>query len=133
DSARLTENSKKFLNRVAELINADSDRIRRVLIEGHANELGSDAYNLRLSDRRASSVKRYLVSRDVPESKLSSQGFGKRRPRPGSDRLHLRERLEVNRRVELKATPAEPLAGSGSLEEGPDQVQAKAAHVAWVD
>jgi len=101
DSATLTPQSEKVLNQVASLINANSDQIHEVGIEGHTNEIGSDAYNLKLSQRRADSVMNYLISRSVPESKLHAVGYGKRRPRPGSEKLPRAERLRVNRRVEF--------------------------------
>ena len=46
------------------------------LIEGHTDSVGSAAYNLKLSDRRAKSVYDYLTSRGVDPARLSSIGKG---------------------------------------------------------
>mgnify|MGYP003629996933 CR=1 FL=1 len=51
-----------------------------VTIEGHADERGTREYNLALGDRRANSVKNYLISRGVPASRLSTVSWGKERP-----------------------------------------------------
>jgi len=49
-------------------------------IEGHTDSFGSDAYNIRLSQRRAKSVVRALISRGVEGSRLTPVGYGERRP-----------------------------------------------------
>jgi peptidoglycan-associated lipoprotein len=51
-----------------------------VLIEGHCDERGSAEYNLGLGDRRATSVKDFLVSLGVPADKLKTISYGKERP-----------------------------------------------------
>ena len=70
-----------------------------VSIEGHTDNVGSDAYNDDLSARRAAAVKDALV-RDhaIAAARLSSAGFGERRPRESNDTIAGRAR---NRRVEL--------------------------------
>jgi outer membrane protein OmpA-like peptidoglycan-associated protein len=50
------------------------------LIEGHTDSLGTDAYNLGLSERRAKSVYDYLVSRGVSPGRLQSLGKGESQP-----------------------------------------------------
>lgn len=50
------------------------------VIEGHADEQGTSAYNLALSGRRANSVIEYLVSRGVSPARLQALPFGKERP-----------------------------------------------------
>ena len=51
-----------------------------VTIEGHADEQGTREYNLALGARRATSVRNYLVSQGIPESRLSIVTYGKERP-----------------------------------------------------
>jgi peptidoglycan-associated lipoprotein len=51
-----------------------------IVIEGHCDERGSAEYNLGLGDRRASSVKEYLVQLGVPAEKLNTISYGKERP-----------------------------------------------------
>jgi len=51
-----------------------------ILIEGHADEQGTRAYNLALGDRRATAARDYLVSQGVASSRLSTVTYGKERP-----------------------------------------------------
>jgi peptidoglycan-associated lipoprotein len=52
----------------------------RVLIEGHADERGSNEYNLALGDRRANSAKTYLVKSGVAESRMTTISYGEEQP-----------------------------------------------------
>lgn len=52
----------------------------RMQISGHADERGSDEYNLALGQRRAAAAKRYLVQRGVAEDRLEVISFGEERP-----------------------------------------------------
>jgi len=71
----------------------------RVQIEGHTDSVGSDAYNQALSQRRAESVKRYLVQHFPIESqRLVVRGFGEARPIASNDTPEGRSQ---NRRVEV--------------------------------
>lgn len=70
-------------------------------IEGHTDSVGSDEYNQLLSERRASSVRVYLVEEGVPESSVTSRGFGKTQPVASNDTAEGRAK---NRRVELVVT-----------------------------
>lgn len=55
-------------------------------IEGHADERGTREYNLALSERRANSVKNYLVALGVDPRRITTVGFGKERPTvPGAN------------------------------------------------
>ncbi|RPH78593.1 MAG: OmpA family protein, partial [Candidatus Rokuibacteriota bacterium] len=51
-----------------------------ILIEGHCDERGTNEYNLALGERRANTVKRYMVDMGVPSSRLSTVSFGESRP-----------------------------------------------------
>jgi OOP family OmpA-OmpF porin len=78
DSAQLTGPSQSILDSVA----ADLKKYPRLKIElqGHTDSSGSDAYNLKLSQRRADSVRDYLVSQGVPASQLTAKGYGESQP-----------------------------------------------------
>lgn len=57
-----------------------------VTIEGHADERGTREYNLALGERRANSVKNYLVALGVSPSRVTTLSYGKERPAvPGSN------------------------------------------------
>lgn len=51
-----------------------------IVIEGHADERGTRDYNIRLSARRAGAVRDYLVTKGIPDSRLSTIPYGKERP-----------------------------------------------------
>jgi peptidoglycan-associated lipoprotein len=53
---------------------------QKLLIEGHADERGSEEYNLALGDRRAQSVKDFLTSMGIPSGQLTLISYGKERP-----------------------------------------------------
>jgi len=102
DKATLTVNAKALLDMVADALLARSDV--KVEIAGHTDAKGSDAYNLKLSDRRAASVKAYLVSKGIAEERMTTMGYGESVPVAdnASD-----EGRELNRRVELKVTESQ--------------------------
>ena len=52
----------------------------RVTVEGHCDERGTREYNLALGERRASSVKDYLVARGIDGGRISTISYGKERP-----------------------------------------------------
>lgn len=102
DSATLTAMAKRHLDEVAAMLRDRRDTVVRV--EGHTDSIGAAAYNLDLSQRRAESVKTYLVRQGVDAKRLQARGYGESRPvasntRPdGSDNPGGRAQ---NRRVEL--------------------------------
>lgn len=71
-------------------------------VYGHTDSTGSDAFNQRLSERRAQSVTNYLVSRGVANARIRWQGFGESQPIADNTTEYGRSR---NRRVEIKIIP----------------------------
>lgn len=70
----------------------------RVQIEGHTCNIGTAEYNLALGERRANSVRDYLVSRGVSADRLSTVSYGEERPKYDNDREETRR---MNRRAAL--------------------------------
>ena len=68
------------------------------LVEGYTDSIGSDAYNLRLSERRADAVRDYMVSQGIAASRIMTKGFGKANPVASNA---TREGRAKNRRVEI--------------------------------
>lgn len=101
DTGKATIKSVSFrlLNEVAQVIRANPTM--RVLVEGHTDNVGSDATNMRLSQARSESVKTYLVGQGVESERLEAQGFGEDRPIDSNRTKAGRER---NRRVEFTIT-----------------------------
>ncbi len=78
DQSDLTAEAKQILDQQAAWLSARPSMA--ITIEGHADETGTREYNFRLSARRASSVRDYLVTRGIPDTRLSTIPFGKERP-----------------------------------------------------
>ena len=85
--------------------------VRYIIINGHADRLGSTQYNQKLSEKRADAVRAYLVSKGVAADKVETLGFGKTLPVKAcpdqKERKGLIECLSPNRRVvvEVQGTP----------------------------
>jgi OOP family OmpA-OmpF porin len=67
-------------------------------VAGHTDSVGTDQYNQGLSERRANSVRDYLVEQGVRASRLTAVGYGENRPVATNDTADGRQE---NRRVEL--------------------------------
>ena len=95
-SSTLLLDSRPELQRLATIIN--EKQYKSIEIAGHTDDKGSDAFNDRLSLRRAESVKTSLIELGIPSSILKTRGFGKKKPRftDGTE-----EGRAGNRRVEI--------------------------------
>lgn len=96
NSAKLDASATSILTEAARIIKANSGK--KVLVAGHTCSLGTDAYNLKLSDARAKSVKEFLVKQGVEPSRLDTFGFGESQPKYDNSTEQGRS---MNRRVEL--------------------------------
>jgi outer membrane protein OmpA-like peptidoglycan-associated protein len=97
DSSELLEESFIELEKLTEFLNRNpSVRIR---INGHTDIVGTDEYNLKLSDQRALSVVRFLKDQGIQESRLESKGFGSSMPLDTNETQEGRAR---NRRTEFE-------------------------------
>jgi len=104
NSAKLAPNQPR-LDEVAATMNANSD-IASVTIVGYTDRLGSKAYNQKLSEQRAQSVKAYLESKGVAASRLTAVGKGEADPvaecKTVKKHADLVKCLEPNRRVVIE-------------------------------
>ncbi|MFH0351269.1 MAG: OmpA family protein [Chromatiales bacterium] len=99
DSAKLTPESDQVLDQaVQELRDAPSISTR---VEGHTDSVGSDAYNLNLSQRRAEAVVDYLISQGIEGTRLEPVGMGEGNPIESND---TDEGRFQNRRVDFIVT-----------------------------
>ena len=99
----------------------------RVNLVGHTDRLGSDEYNMRLSQRRAETVRSYLISRGVNAATLTATGAGKLQPLPevvcsdAMPRNQLIKCLQPNRRVTVDvAVYARTAEGMQEIQQGRD-------------
>ena len=105
NKATLQASSKTILDQTAAKIKANPS-VELVMVTGYTDRIGSDAYNQKLSERRANVVKEYLISEGVEASRLQAVGKGKADPVVNcSDkkRSKLIECLAPNRRVVISA------------------------------
>jgi outer membrane protein len=101
--SQLTAPAQQTLDEVASALLTQPEL--NVEIQGHTDSIGSVAYNLNLSQRRAEAVKAYLISKGVSASVLTAKGYGKARPIASNDSAEGRAQ---NRRVafEIRNAPA---------------------------
>ena len=94
--ATLRSGAKLRLAKVAGIIMAYPDL--RLEIEGHTDSVGSEDYNITLSDRRAAAVRSFLAQQGVPPDRIVSRGYGESQPIASNASSAGRQQ---NRRVEL--------------------------------
>jgi len=97
DKATLKPGYEKELDKLVDLM-TDFPFVR-VEIEGHTDDEGSDAYNLKLSDERAKAVGDYLLKKSIEKERVTWKGYGESRPLKPNDSEADRA---VNRRVEFR-------------------------------
>ena len=106
DKANLKAEGKAALDEAAAKIKA-SPEIKAVIVTGHTDRIGSDAYNQKLSERRAKQVADYLVAQGVDSSIISAEGKGETQPvvecAGNKATKKLIQCLQPNRRVEIRA------------------------------
>jgi outer membrane protein OmpA-like peptidoglycan-associated protein len=108
DSAKIRARSFRLVRRVARFLK-EHDDIVDVSIEGHADEIGSEAYNQKLSEDRANSMRELLALNGVERSRLRVVAHGKSHPKI----VTLKPEFE-NRRVELFVTRTREQHGSNA-------------------
>ena len=103
NKATLTPQARKQLDDEVVARLRDLSQVAFILVYGHADRMGSQQYNQRLSQRRADAVRAYLVSKGADGSKVQTLGFGHTQPVKScpdqKQRKDLIECLAPNRRV----------------------------------
>lgn len=104
DSYQISSDTRKNLDNMAKVLQ-DYDETN-ILIEGHTDSVGEDAYNQKLSEKRAEAVATYLRVKDVKRSRLVTKGYGEGQPvASNADDSGQKQ----NRRVEVVITANEKL------------------------
>jgi len=97
DKATLRPESKAELDRVYDLL--VKNPTLKIELSGHTDDIGSDEYNMKLSQKRAESAMAYLVQKGIDPSRIKAVGYGETQPMvPNTSE----ENRQLNRRVELK-------------------------------
>jgi outer membrane protein OmpA-like peptidoglycan-associated protein len=104
NKADLLPDAQAKLTQVAEAL-TQQDSESKIVVEGYTDSQGTASYNQDLSERRAQSVRDYLVSRGIAADRVRSQGFGLTRPIADNGTPEGRAN---NRRVEIVVQPPLP-------------------------
>jgi outer membrane protein OmpA-like peptidoglycan-associated protein len=99
NKSRIRAGDAAILDEAADILKAHPDVT--IYDDGYCDAIGGEEYNLKLSQRRAGAVARYLEAKGIPESKIIPRGFGKTDFVAPND---TDEGRAQNRRVELKPT-----------------------------
>lgn len=97
DKSTLKPEGRQLLDQVAQ--QAQGIDLETIIAVGHTDSIGSDAYNQKLSERRAASVKAYLVSKGIDPNRIYTEGKGKKAPIASNKTAQGRAQ---NRRVEIE-------------------------------
>lgn len=104
DKSDVSDAAKSTINDLNTILQRYPDE--NVLVIGHTDDVGSDHYNLKLSERRANSVANYLISQGVSSGRITTKGMGESDPKVANDtEAHRAE----NRRVEFVLTANEKM------------------------
>jgi len=118
DKADLRPEDKELLSRIAGILLTSSDYT--VSVNGHTDDVGTDEYNQKLSERRAQAVRDYLAKAGLAPGILSVTGHGKKRPLvPGTSE----KARAKNRRVELGIVNTRILYGRPGVTSGETRFQ----------
>lgn len=102
DSSIIAQGFHPVLTDVARVLNRYEKTT--MLVEGHTDSTGDENYNLQLSERRAYSVRNYLVGEGVDQRRVTTIGYGEAQPIASNNTADGRQQ---NRRVELRIVPNE--------------------------
>lgn len=102
DKSVLTEESQEKLRQNADWLKAQENAGKKVVVEGHCDERGTQEYNYALGERRAQSAYDYYRSLGVPQDKMSTVSFGEDNP---VDPASNEEAWRKNRRAETVVSP----------------------------
>ena len=98
DSDEVEDSFRESLERFADYLKQPPG-FRQFIIEGHTDSVGSDAYNLNLSQRRANSVRQVFIENGIPANRIKAVGRGERDPIADNGNYQGRQ---INRRVEFE-------------------------------
>lgn len=134
DHAELNADAIAALDELIAKLKSDA-RVSRVTVIGHTDSVGSEAYNQKLSERRAASAKAHLISRGIPAEQIDARGEGELNPSFPNDTAENRQK---NRRVDVEflsieeatAPAIEPAAPADKVEWVREPVK---ANPAWIE
>jgi OmpA-OmpF porin, OOP family len=111
DKAILKPDAKSMLDELASTLRGAEYDV--ILAVGHADRIGNEQYNKKLSLRRANAVKQYLVSKGIADNRIYVEGKGEAEPVTGAECKSLKgnkliQCLQPDRRVDVEVTGTKP-------------------------
>ena len=106
DKATLDAEDEKYLHQVKSILNLD--RASKLIIAGHADDRGTDDYNIKLSQRRVQAVSKFLIAAGIPEERIVLKAYGESLPVvPCHGEDCSEEEHQKNRRAEFVLSPGD--------------------------
>jgi outer membrane protein OmpA-like peptidoglycan-associated protein len=113
DKSNLSSAAESNLNELKDVLTKYPDT--NIEIQGHTDSDGTNAYNKKLSERRASAVAAYLREKGVPSNRIVTKGYGETAPKYSND---TEDGKSQNRRVEFLITANEKMKAEAKQEAG---------------
>ncbi len=97
DSMQLSDEAYEVLDQIVDF--GSSNQVLKIIVEGYTDSLGNPAYNKNLSKMRAEVIKKYLVDKGIPATKIETFGMGPENPIASNETF---EGRKLNRRIEIR-------------------------------
>jgi general secretion pathway protein A len=97
NSMRLSDQAREMLDPIVDF--GSSNPVSKIIVEGYTDSFGHPVYNKNLSRMRAEVIKKYLVNKGLPETKIETVGMGPENPIASNDTF---EGRKLNRRIEIR-------------------------------
>lgn len=111
DRSDLSNEATENLDKLVKVLNTYPDT--NIEVQGHTDSKGTEAYNLSLSEKRATTVTDYLASKGIDKSRMTIKGFGETAPKYDNE---TEEGMAQNRRVEFLITANEKMVAEAARE-----------------
>jgi len=99
DRHNITQEGAFELDKLVQVMKGDTAMV--IMVKSHADNRGSDEYNMALSDRRARSTVQYLRSKGIPSQSISGKGYGETEPKVDCGETCTEQQHAINRRSEF--------------------------------
>ena len=106
DKSNITQQGAFELDKLVAVMNKYPEMV--IFVRSHTDYLGSDKYNMQLSERRAQSTVQYVVSKGIDASRITGKGFGESDPKIDCAPKCTDEERQINRRSEFKIVSGRP-------------------------
>jgi outer membrane protein OmpA-like peptidoglycan-associated protein len=107
----ISSNSKLALDKLVKIFNEYPET--NILVEGHTDDVGTDAYNLTLSEKRAEAVSDYLKADGIAAARITTKWYGEAQPKVDNTTA---ENRALNRRVEFAVTANDKMKNDAKVE-----------------